>query len=173
MTNGRNPRSSCKNWKNCCRNRVSFWKSQRICPYEYIQLMWGHIVGLVVWNGPWINLNPKHHLYIIHQCHSQKHLVFGGKMVPCDGHVNQKTLTFFQVYGTNCSKQIKSLHISKKIHEMIKNVGFIMDPHMAKAPRLNLGMFWSPLNAWFRCYTQSNDLDFPSDWNVQTPSNIM
>jgi hypothetical protein len=32
----------------------------------------------------------------------------------------QKTPTFFQVYGTNCSKQTKSSHVRKKIHGMEK-----------------------------------------------------
>jgi hypothetical protein len=32
----------------------------------------------------------------------------------------ERTPIFFQVYGTDCSKQIKSSHIGKKIQEMKK-----------------------------------------------------
>ncbi len=64
---------------------MSFWRSQWICPHRSIWLVWRHIVSSVAWNGPLINLNPNCHLCTNHLCHSQRHLVFGEKMVawPC------------------------------------------------------------------------------------------
>jgi hypothetical protein len=67
---------------------MSLWKSQWICHLKSIQSIQKHIANSLAWNGPLIDLNPKHHLHINHLCHNQKHLVLGGKMAPRHGHVN-------------------------------------------------------------------------------------
>jgi hypothetical protein len=60
----------------------SWAKSRQICHHRSIWSVRRHIASLLAWNGPLINLNPKHHLYIKHLCHSQRHLVFGKKWLP-------------------------------------------------------------------------------------------
>jgi hypothetical protein len=67
------------------------------------------------------------------------------------GIVNLKALQrnpiFFQVYRTNCSKQIESSHVGKKIHEM-KKWGSYSGPIHAQSPRIEP----KPVSITFGCH---------------------
>ncbi len=98
----RNPRSSCKNRRNYYRSWSNFWRSRRICHYKSIRSIWKHIVDSLAWNYLPININPKHHLFINHLCHNQKHLGSRKELAPYHGHMHLQHVCLHMFIQATC-----------------------------------------------------------------------